>query len=120
MCLCFVCVCVLCFVCLCFACLCFACPTDPPPPRFFLSKSCLYYCYKSGLPADGTMAAAVIYTIGDLHRPGCVIDYPRGGGGEVIAAMVRGEGCGGGSTCVRVCVCVRVFDVCALIVFAIQ
>ncbi|CAM9185357.1 unnamed protein product [Ectocarpus sp. 12 AP-2014] len=44
----------------------------------------------SGLPADGTMAAAVIYTIGDLHRPGCVIDYPRGGGGAVIAAMVRG------------------------------
>ncbi|CAM9114159.1 unnamed protein product [Ectocarpus sp. 13 AM-2016] len=44
----------------------------------------------SGLPADGTMAAAVIYTIGDLHRPGCVIDYPRGGGGAVISAMVRG------------------------------
>ncbi|CAN0261220.1 unnamed protein product [Pylaiella littoralis] len=44
----------------------------------------------SGLPADGTMAAAVIYTIGDLHRPGCVIDYPKGGGGAVIAAMVKG------------------------------
>ncbi|CAM9259920.1 unnamed protein product [Discosporangium mesarthrocarpum] len=44
----------------------------------------------SGLPADGTMAAAVIYTIGDLHRPGCVIDYPKGGGGAVIDAMVRG------------------------------
>lgn len=43
----------------------------------------------SGLPADGTMAAAVIYTIGDLHRPGCVIDYPKGGGGAVIGAMVR-------------------------------
>lgn len=43
----------------------------------------------SGLPADGTMAAAVIYTIGDLHRPGCIIDYPRGGGGAVIGAMVR-------------------------------
>ncbi|CAM9978184.1 unnamed protein product, partial [Hapterophycus canaliculatus] len=43
----------------------------------------------SGLPADGTMAAAVIYTIGDLHRPGCLIDYPKGGGGAVIAAMVR-------------------------------
>ncbi|CAM9776710.1 unnamed protein product [Scytosiphon promiscuus] len=44
----------------------------------------------SGLPADGTMAAAVIYTIGDLHRPGCLIDYPKGGGGAVIAAMVKG------------------------------
>lgn len=46
-------------------------------------------CTGSGLPADGTMAAAVIYTIGDLHRPGCLIDYPRGGGGAVIDAMVR-------------------------------
>eukprot|EP00903_Cladosiphon_okamuranus_P011352 g10700.t1 len=44
----------------------------------------------SGLPADGTMAAAVIYTIGDLHRPGCIIDYPKGGGGAVIGAMVKG------------------------------
>eukprot|EP00752_Nemacystus_decipiens_P003592 g3311.t1 len=44
----------------------------------------------SGLPADGTMAAAVIYTIGDLHRPGCIIDYPKGGGGAVIGAMVNG------------------------------
>lgn len=35
------------------------------------------------------MAAAVIYTIGDLHRPGCIIDYPKGGGGAVIGAMVR-------------------------------
>lgn len=47
----------------------------------------------SGLPADGTMAAAVIYTIGDLHRPGCVIDYPKGGGGAVIGAMVRTLAC---------------------------
>lgn len=46
------------------------------------------HSFTSGLPADGTMAAAVIYTIGDLHRPGCVIDYPKGGGGAVIAAMV--------------------------------
>lgn len=38
------------------------------------------------------MAAAVIYTIGDLHRPGRVIDYPRGGGGAVIDAMVRVQG----------------------------
>lgn len=47
----------------------------------------------SGLPADGTMAAAVIYTIGDLHRPGCIIDYPKGGGGAVIGAMVRPLAC---------------------------
>lgn len=39
------------------------------------------------------MAAAVIYTIGDLHRPGCIIDYPKGGGGAVIGAMVRPLAC---------------------------
>lgn len=45
------------------------------------------------------MAAAVIYTVGDLHRPGCLIDYPKGGGGAVIAAMVREqEGMGFGRT----------------------
>jgi hypothetical protein len=32
----------------------------------------------SGLPADATQAAAVVYTCGDLHRPGASLDYPVG------------------------------------------
>lgn len=44
----------------------------------------------SGLPADGTIAAAVAYTMRDLHQEGASLDYPIGGGGAVIDALVRG------------------------------
>ena len=30
----------------------------------------------SACPADGTVGAAVAYTLGDLHRPNAVLDYP--------------------------------------------
>uniref|UniRef100_A0A0G4GWP1 Amine oxidase domain-containing protein n=2 Tax=Chromera velia TaxID=505693 RepID=A0A0G4GWP1_9ALVE len=50
----------------------------------------------SGLPADGTIGAAMIYTVGDLAREGACVDYPIGGGGAVIDALVKGiEGFGG-------------------------
>ena len=35
----------------------------------------------SGLPASQTGAAALAYTIFDLHRPGAALDYPKGGMG---------------------------------------
>ena len=41
----------------------------------------------SGLPADGTVGAAVAYTLGDLHRPNAVLDYPIGGSGAVADAL---------------------------------
>ena len=41
----------------------------------------------SGLPADGTVGAAVAYTLGDLHRPNAVLDYPVGGSGAVCEAL---------------------------------
>ena len=43
----------------------------------------------SGLLADGTVCAAVSYTLGDLHRQGSVLDYPVGGSGAVCDALVR-------------------------------
>ena len=42
----------------------------------------------SGLLADGTICAAVSYTLGDLHRKGSVLDYPVGGSGAVCDALV--------------------------------
>ena len=33
----------------------------------------------SGLPADGTIAAAVAYTMRDLHQERASLDYPIGG-----------------------------------------
>ncbi len=43
----------------------------------------------SGLPADGTIAAAVAYTMRDLHQKGAALDYPIGGSGAVVDALIR-------------------------------
>ena len=44
----------------------------------------------SGLPAEMTGAAAMAYVLFDMHREGAALDYPRGGLGEVVQALVRG------------------------------
>lgn len=44
----------------------------------------------SGLPASRTAAAAMAYVLYDMHRPDAALDYPRGGLGSVIDALVRG------------------------------
>ena len=41
----------------------------------------------SGLPAAETGAAAMAYTLFDLHRDGSSLDYPRGGMGEISSAV---------------------------------
>lgn len=49
----------------------------------------------SGLPAAQTGAATMAYTLFDLHRPGALMDYPRGGVGRVTEALcevIRGTG----------------------------
>jgi phytoene dehydrogenase-like protein len=43
----------------------------------------------SGLPADGTIAAAVAYTMRDLHQRRACLDYPIGGSGAIVEALVR-------------------------------
>ncbi len=44
----------------------------------------------SGLPACRTSAAAMAYVIYDMHRDGAALDYPRGGLGAVVDALVKG------------------------------
>ena len=44
----------------------------------------------SGLPASRTAAAAMAFVIDDLHREGAALDYPQGGLGSCIDALVRG------------------------------
>lgn len=41
----------------------------------------------SGLGADGTIAAAVAYTMRDLHQRGAKLDYPIGGSAAVVDAL---------------------------------
>ena len=50
----------------------------------------------SGLPADGTSAAEMAFMFADWYRPSAVLDYPVGGSGALVDALVRGlEGHGG-------------------------
>ncbi|MBG1269018.1 phytoene desaturase family protein [Nostoc sp. WHI] len=44
----------------------------------------------SGLPADGTSAAEVAFMFADWYRPGAVLDYPIGGSGALVDALVQG------------------------------
>jgi phytoene dehydrogenase-like protein len=44
----------------------------------------------SGLPASRTAAAAMAYVLYDMHRPNATLDYPRGGLGNIIDALVKG------------------------------
>lgn len=44
----------------------------------------------SGLPAERTSAASMAYILFDMHREGAALDYPKGGLGEVIKALVKG------------------------------
>lgn len=44
----------------------------------------------SGLPAARTSAAAMAFVLYDMHRPGASLDYPKGGMGSIVDALVRG------------------------------
>ena len=55
----------------------------------------------SGLPSDGTVAAAMIYMLAELHKPGAKMDYPIGGSGAVVDALIRGVEKHGGEVRLR-------------------
>jgi phytoene dehydrogenase-like protein len=44
----------------------------------------------SGLPASGTITAEIAFMFADWYRPGVVLDYPVGGSGALVDALVRG------------------------------
>ncbi len=48
-------------------------------------------CYLlSGLPANGTSAAEMAFMFADWYRPNVQLDYPIGGSGALVDALVRG------------------------------
>ncbi|GBG70416.1 hypothetical protein CBR_g6542 [Chara braunii] len=55
----------------------------------------------SGLKADATLAAEVIYIFNEWYRPGCALEYPKGGTGAIIEALVRGLEKHGGRLALR-------------------
>lgn len=44
----------------------------------------------SGLKADGTLAAEIVYMFAEWYKPGCVLEYPLHGSGAIVDALVRG------------------------------
>jgi phytoene dehydrogenase-like protein len=42
-----------------------------------------------GLPAAGTMNAVMAYMLADFYRPGVTLDFPKGGSGAIVDALVR-------------------------------
>lgn len=44
----------------------------------------------SGLPANRTAAAAMAFTIQDMHAVDATLDYPVGGMGSIVDALIRG------------------------------
>ncbi len=50
----------------------------------------------SGLPANATIAAEVAFMFADWYRPGVKLDYPVGGSGALVDALVRGLAKNGG------------------------
>lgn len=44
----------------------------------------------SGLPANGTICAEMAFMFADWYRPQVLLDYPQGGSGAIVAALVRG------------------------------
>ena len=44
----------------------------------------------SGLPASGTSGAEMAFMFAEWYKPGVVLDYPVGGSGALVDALVRG------------------------------
>ena len=44
----------------------------------------------SGLPADGTVGAEMAFMFAEWYKPGVQLDYPMGGSGAIVEALVRG------------------------------
>lgn len=44
----------------------------------------------SGLPASGTVGAEMAFMFAEWYKPGVFLDYPMGGSGAIVDALVRG------------------------------
>lgn len=51
----------------------------------------------SGLPASGTSAAEMAFMFAEWYKPGVVLDYPIGGSGAIVDALLRGLQRNGGN-----------------------
>jgi len=54
-----------------------------------------------GLPASGTLNTVMAYMLADWYRPGVVLDYPKGGSGAIVDALVRAIRKHGSAVCLN-------------------
>lgn len=43
-----------------------------------------------GLPSNGTLTAVMAFMVDEFYKPDAVMDFPKGGSGEMAAALARG------------------------------
>ena len=50
-----------------------------------------------GLPSNGTLTAVMAFMVDEFYKPDAVMDFPKGGSGQIAAALARGvtkhDGC---------------------------
>ncbi|KAJ1292764.1 hypothetical protein BS78_01G015400 [Paspalum vaginatum] len=44
----------------------------------------------AGVKSDGALSAEMVYMFAEWYKPGCLLEYPLGGTGAIIDALVRG------------------------------
>ena len=58
--------------------------------KFILNWMDLLSFLLSGLPASGTVGAEMAFMFAEWYKPGVKLDYPMGGSGAIVDALVRG------------------------------
>mmetsp|Transcript_22047 Transcript_22047/g.37200 ORF Transcript_22047/g.37200 Transcript_22047/m.37200 type:complete len:599 (-) Transcript_22047:14-1810(-) len=58
--------------------------------RFVLNWLDMLCFLLQGLPSEGTLNAVIAYMLADWYRPGVLLDFPKGGSGAMVDALVRG------------------------------
>lgn len=70
---------------------------DPIKNKFVLNWLNMLCFLLQGLPSEGTMSAVIAYMLNDWYKPDVILDYPKGGSGAIVEALVRGikkhDGC---------------------------
>ena len=72
--------------------------SDSPITNTFVLNWLNMLCFLlQGLPSEGTMCAVIAYMLNDWYKPDVILDFPKGGSGAIVEALVRGikkhEGC---------------------------
>ena len=58
--------------------------------KFILNWMDLLSFLLSGLPASGTVGAEMAFMFAEWYKPGVKLDYPMGGSGAIVDALIRG------------------------------